>query len=199
VINHGPYGADNNFIHLSFDVEGDGRILGSLLDVLDKHNVKTTFFVVGSWAEANSYWLIEAAARGHEFANHSYSHSDMRQLTSAQMQAELQQTENIVMTHTGKTTKPWFRPPYGGYSTETVQTAYETGWTTVMWSGSGLDTSPDADEISICNALVQYAEPGAILLLHTSNPAVVTAVDRFITEMNARGYTIVPLSILLGG
>jgi peptidoglycan/xylan/chitin deacetylase (PgdA/CDA1 family) len=123
----------------------------------------------------------------------------MRQLTSAQMQAELQQTENIVMTHTGKTTKPWFRPPYGGYSTETVQTAYETGWTTVMWSGSGLDTSPDADEISICNALVQYAEPGAILLLHTSNPAVVTAVDRFITEMNARGYTIVPLSILLGG
>lgn len=172
--------------------------MGSLLNVLDKHQVKTTFFMVGSWAAANNYWVTEAAARGHEFANHTYSHSHLRQLTAERIQAELEQTEAIVRDLTGQTTKPWLRPPYGGYSEATVQAAFEAGWTTVIWSGTGLDTQPGADEDVICEALVQYAEPGAILLLHTSNPAVVTAVDRFITEIHGRGYTVVPLSMMIG-
>ncbi|MCL4264404.1 MAG: polysaccharide deacetylase family protein [Anaerolineae bacterium] len=198
VIHHGP--RDNRqFIHLSFDVEGHASVLGALLNVLDKHQVKTTMFIVGSWAEANSSWLSEIAWRGHEFGNHSYSHTHLRQLTPEQIQTELQQTEAIVLNLTGQSTKPWLRPPYGGYSEETVQAAYTAGWTTVMWSGHGLDTSPDADERTICNTLMQHAEPGAILLLHTSNPAVVTAVDRFITEMHAQGYTFVPLSVLMVG
>lgn len=198
VVGHGPTDADKKFIHLSFDVEGDGRILGSLLNVLDKHQVKTTLFIVGSWAEQNSTWVIEAAARGHEFANHSYSHTYLRQLSPEQIQAELQQTEAIVMGLTGQSTQPWLRPPYGGYSEETVQAAYEAGWTTVMWSGSGMDTISGADETTICNALIEYTEPGAILLLHTSHPGVVMAVDRFITEVHAQGYTIVPLSVMVG-
>ncbi len=193
----GPYDTHRNLIHLSFDVEGDGRILGSLLNVLDKHQVKTTFFIVGSWAEQNSTWVMDAAARGHEFANHSYSHTHLRQLTAEQIQAELQKTEEIVQALTGQTTKPWLRPPYGGYSEETVQTAFAAGWTTVIWSGSGADTAPGADEVSICNSLMQDLQPGAILLLHTSNPAVVTAVDQFISEAHARGYTVVPLSVML--
>ncbi|MBX3056789.1 MAG: polysaccharide deacetylase family protein [Anaerolineae bacterium] len=198
VIHHGPRD-QRQFIHLSFDVEGHASVLSALLNVLDKHQVKTTMFIVGSWAEANSAWLSEIARRGHEFGNHSYSHTHLRQLTPEQVQAELQQTETIVLNLTGQSTKPWLRPPYGGYSEETVQAASTAGWTTVMWSGHGLDTNPDADERTICNTLVQYAEPGAILLLHTSNPAVVTAVDRFITEMHTQGYTFVPLSVLMAG
>lgn len=154
---------------------------------------------MGSWAEANGHWVTEAAARGHEFGNHSYSHTHFRKLSSAQIQAELQQTETIVMSLTGQSTKPWMRPPYGGYSDETVQASYEAGWTTVMWSSGGADTAPGADGTSICNALVQDAYPGAILLLHTSHGGVVTAVDRFITEMYAQGYTFVSLSVMLSG
>ncbi len=156
-------------------------------------------FIVGSWAEANPSWVSEIARRGHEFGNHTYSHTHLRQLTTEQIQMELQQTETIMMNLSGQSTKPWLRPPYGGYSEDTVQAVHAVGWTTVIWSGHGLDTSADADERIICNTLVQYAEPGAILLLHTSNPAVVTAVDRFITEMHNQGYTFVPLSLLLAG
>lgn len=43
------------------------------------------------------------------------------------------------------------RPPYGAYDETTVQAAYEAGWTTIMWTGTGNDTQPEADEISICN------------------------------------------------
>lgn len=199
VIGYGPRDPGRKFIHLSFDVEGDPLNLNALLNVLDKHGVKTTMFVIGSWAVAHEEWIIKIARHGHELGNHSYSHSDLRQFTAEQIQAELRLTENIVMSLTGQSTQPWLRPPYGGYSESTVQAAYEAGWTTVMWSGSGADTNPNASEETICNALMQYAEPGAILLLHTSKSFTVTAVDRFITEMHRRGYTFVPLSVLMAG
>jgi peptidoglycan/xylan/chitin deacetylase (PgdA/CDA1 family) len=89
------------------------------------------------------------------------------------------------------------RPPYGAYNEASVQTTYEAGWTTIMWSGTGVDTAAEATEISICKNLVQYAGPGAILLIHPTRPDVIVAVDRFLTEMIARGYSFVPLSVLL--
>ncbi|MCB8965763.1 MAG: polysaccharide deacetylase family protein [Ardenticatenaceae bacterium] len=187
----------DNLIALTLDVEGTGSIINELLDVFDKHGVKVTVFLLGNWAEVNSAWVAEIAQRGHEFGNHGYSHTSMRQLTAVEIQTELQRTEDIVQALTGQTTKPWMRPPYGAYNEVSVQAAYEAGWTTVMWSGTGGDTEPEASEISICNNLVQYTGAGSILLIHPARPGVIVAVDRFLTEMIARGYSFVPLSVLL--
>jgi peptidoglycan/xylan/chitin deacetylase (PgdA/CDA1 family) len=195
VIGRGRTG--DNLIALTLDAEGTGAIIHDLLDVLDKHGVKVTFFLLGDWAEANGLWVAEIAQRGHEFGNHGYSHTNMLQLTAVEIQAELQRTEEIVQALTGQTTKPWMRPPYGAYNEASVQTTYEAGWTTIMWSGTGVDTAAEATEISICKNLVQYAGPGAILLIHPTRPDVIVAVDRFLTEMIARGYSFVPLSVLL--
>ena len=173
--------------------------MGQLLNVLDKHNVKATFFIVGSWAEANGRWLTEIAQRGHEFGNHTYSHPNLRDLTAEEVQQELTRTETIVQQLTGQSTKPWMRPPYGAYHEATVQTAYEAGWSTVIWTGTGIDTAPDASESSICNNLMRSAIPGAILLVHPSKAVTIPAIDRFMTEMIARGYTFVPLAVLFNG
>ena len=196
-IGRGP--SENNFISLTFDVEGDGELVGQLLNVLDKHNVKATFFIVGSWAEANGRWVMEIAQRGHELGNHTYSHSSLRELTVEEIQQELVRTEAIVQQLTGQSTKPWMRPPYGAYSDETVQTAFATGWSTVIWTGTGIDTAPDATESTICNNLMRSAIPGAILLVHPSKAVTIPAVDRFMTEMIARGYGFVPLAVLFNG
>ena len=196
-IGRGPTGA--NFISLTFDVEGAGELVGQLLNVLDKHNVKATFFIVGSWAEANGRWLTEIAQRGHEFGNHTYSHPNLRDLTAEEVQQELTRTETIVQQLTGQSTKPWMRPPYGAYHEATVQTVYEAGWSTVIWTGTGIDTAPDASESSICNNLMRSAIPGAILLVHPSKAVTIPAIDRFMTEMIARGYTFVPLAVLFNG
>jgi peptidoglycan-N-acetylglucosamine deacetylase len=183
-------------IALTFDVEGTPSILNQLLNVLDRHGVKTTIFVLGSWAEQYPDSVAAIARRGHEFGNHTYSHSNIRELSAAQLQAELERTEEIILNLTGQTTKPWMRPPYGLYSQENVQAAYEAGWTSVIWTATAEDTLPVVTEESICNALVRYAVPGAILLAHPSRPVVPAAVDRFITEMHARGYAFVPLSAI---
>ena len=56
-------------IHLGFDIEGEKFYLDELLDVLDRRQVKTTMFVLGSWAERNPDWVQEFARRGHEMAS----------------------------------------------------------------------------------------------------------------------------------
>ena len=93
--------------------------------------------------------------------------------------------------------QPWLRPPFGAYSDASVLAAYEAGYTTVIWSGSADDwrTGMGADEM--CETLLYYAVPGGILYAHTNRAEIVTAVDRFIGEMQAAGYTFVPLSVLM--
>lgn len=196
LLGHGPH-TDPPLLHLGFDVEGDPAPIGPLLDQLDQRQIKTTFFMLGSWAETYPDWVQEIARRGHELASHGYSHQEMSQLTAAQVRAELLATENSVQGLTGQTTQPWFRPPFGGYTETSLQVAYEAGWTTVIWTGSSNDWRSNMDADKMCATLRYYAAPGAILYAHTNRMEIVTAVDRFIAEMQAAGYTFVPLSVLL--
>ncbi|MCB8965478.1 MAG: polysaccharide deacetylase family protein [Ardenticatenaceae bacterium] len=184
-------------LHLGFDVEGDPYFVGDLLDVLDKRQVKTTMFVLGSWADTYPEWVQEFARRGHELATHGYSHADMSSMTASQISAELRDTEFSINSLTGQTTKPWLRPPFGSYSETSVQAAYAAGYTTVIWTGSANDWRSGMDADKMCATLRYYASPGAILYAHTNRAEVVTAVDRFIAEMQDAGYTFVPLSLLL--
>ncbi|MGB1251752.1 MAG: polysaccharide deacetylase family protein [Candidatus Promineifilaceae bacterium] len=186
-------------IHLGFDVEGDPSQLESILDVLDRRGVTTTMFILGRWAETYPNLIKEMAQRGHEFANHTYSHNNMGEMTAEQMEQELAQTEAIVQRLTGQTTKPWMRPPFGSRSDISLATSYAGGWTTVIWSGSGDDWRAEYDEDAICKSLLDTSYAGGILYAHTSRPEMADAIDRYIGTMQARGFTFVPLSILMSG
>lgn len=190
-------GHELNLLHLGFDVEGDPSFVGDLLAALDRRQVQTTFFVLGSWADTYPEWVQEFARRGHELATHGYSHAAMNDLTAAQIAWELRSTEASIIDLTGQTTKPWLRPPFGLYSDASLQAAYAAGYTTVIWSGSANDWQPGMDADKMCATLRYYARPGAILYAHTNRAEIVTAVDRFIAEMQYAGYTFVPLSLLL--
>ncbi|HSH03018.1 MAG TPA: polysaccharide deacetylase family protein, partial [Anaerolineae bacterium] len=190
-------GSGLRLIHLGFDVEGNTAHLGQLLDTLDKHGVKTTMFIMGSWAEQNPSWVKEMAARGHELANHTYSHANMRDMTPEQVAQELNDTERIVQNLTGQSTKPWFRPPFGSRSPESIQTTYDQGWTTLIWTGGTEDWRPDTTAQTMCDYLADQAYPGAILYSHTYHPDVPTTVDHFISNLQRVGYTFVPISIIM--
>lgn len=187
----------NNLIHLGFDVEGSPEPLAEILDVLDKHNVKTTMFILGSWAENNPDWVQTFAERGHEFANHTYTHGNMKEMDAATVQDELNRVEAIVQRLTGETTKPWLRPPFGSRSDVSLAAAYEAGWTTVIWSGSPEDWRPEFDEDAMCRTLIASSHAGGILYAHTGRPEMPAVIDRYIGTMQQRGFTFVPLTVLL--
>ncbi len=190
-------GGEFNLIHLGFDVEGNTSQLNALLDMLDRRQVKATMYMVGSWIESNPGWLETFIQRGHEVANHTYSHGNMRQMTPEQITDELEITETLILNTTGRTSKPWLRPPFGSRSDESIQVAYDLGWTTVIWSGSTNDWEEDTNADKMCRTMMETAVPGAIYYSHTFHPEIVEAIDRFIGEIQDQGYTFVPLSVMM--
>ncbi|MEM8858635.1 MAG: polysaccharide deacetylase family protein [Chloroflexota bacterium] len=186
-----------NIIHLGFDVEGSAEVLGPLLDVLDRRNVKSTMFLLGSWSVIYQDWVVEMADRGHEFANHTWSHGNMAEMDAAAVKEELASTEQFVQSLTGKSTKPFMRPPFGSRSEISIQAAYEEGYSTLIWTGSTEDWRPEADVNSMCKTLLDTSFPGGILYSHTWHPEMPETIDRFIGEMLAQGYTFVPVSVIL--
>lgn len=193
------YAGEPRLIHLGFDVEGSPEQLGALLDVLERRKVKTTMFILGSWAESHPEWIKEIGRRGHEFGNHLFSHANLRDLDATAIKNELIRTEDIVQGLTGKTTMPWMRPPFGSRTAESIQTAHEIGWTTVLWSGSSEDWQSGSSADTMCQTLLSTAFPGSILYSHTHHPEIAETVDRFIGEMQIQRYTFVPLSVILSG
>lgn len=190
-------GGGYSMIHLGFDVEGNDLYLEEILDILDKYNVKTTMFVLGSWAAFQPYWLEEFVARGHELANHSWTHGRMGEMEPDAVATELTMTEELVQTITGQSTKPWLRPPYGSRSPESVQAAFDNGYTTVVWTSSTDDWRVEYGVEEMCNALMEGAYPGSILYTHNHRPEIPEVIDRFIADMIDQGYTFVPLSVIL--
>ena len=189
----------SRYIHLGFDVEQDPAPVPALLEVLTSHGIYTNFFILASWAEENPELVAAIAAAGHEIGNHSYAHERMGEWSAEDILADLEQAETILRQITGRSTQPWFRPPFGNKSEASVQVAYDAGWSTVTWSGGSNDFvegTPEEVQNSICSDFLEGARPGAVLISHTFNEQTPAAVDRFIREMHAAGYVFMPLSVL---
>lgn len=189
--------ANPKLIHIGFDVEGNPEPLAEILDVLDARGVKTTMFILGSWADAYPGWVQEFAARGHEFANHTSTHGNLGNMSYEAVQDELNRVESTVQRLTGQTTKPWLRPPFGSRSEVSIQAAADAGWTTVIWSGSAEDWRSEFGTEEMCRTLLETSYPGGILYTHTGRPEMPEVIDRYIGTLQAEGYTFVPLSVMM--
>ena len=76
-------------VALTFDVAWGSENIEDILDILDKHNVKATFFLVGSWVDDNEELVKEIHNRGHEIGNHSNTHSSFPDISKDEKIEEL--------------------------------------------------------------------------------------------------------------
>jgi len=170
-----------------------------LLQVLKRHNIKATFFLNGQAAQNNAQLTRNTATAGHEIANHSYSHPDFRRTSTSEMKNQLARTETIIKNLTGKSTKPYFRAPYGATNSTVLRTVGDAGYThTFHWSIDTIDWTGNS-ATDIYNRVMNNLHPGAIVLMHTGAGASGTpgALERMIPAIKARGYRFVTLSQLL--
>jgi peptidoglycan-N-acetylglucosamine deacetylase len=185
-------------VSISFDAAWGGTQTIPILDILDKYNVKTTFFLVGFWVDKYPELVKEIAARGHEIGNHSQSHPHMSQLSEANIKEELRIMSDKVERITG--VRPTlFRPPYGDYSDKVVLISRAEGYEVIQWSIDSLDwKNRGASDINKqCTASVQN---GDIVLFHNDAQYILQALPTVIEHYQKLGYTIIPISqILLGG
>ncbi|EJD54576.1 glycoside hydrolase/deacetylase [Auricularia subglabra TFB-10046 SS5] len=122
----------------SFD-DGPAPYTPDLLDFLDKNDIKTTFFVVGSRVKDRPAYLQAQYAAGHQIAVHTWSHSSLTTLTTEQIIAELGWTKKIIQDAIGVTPK-YMRPPFGDIDDRVRAISMAMGLTPIIWTNTGADS-----------------------------------------------------------
>lgn len=189
---------EEKIIALTFDDGPHPKETHEVLDVLNKYNVKGTFFVVGKHANWYSEPLIRAAKEGHEIGNHTFTHPDISNLSSEDIKKEIKECEDTLFKLTGK--KPTlFRPPYGSYSKDKLgEIAKECGYKIILWTTIDAKDWKNPPSSQISNIIINKAQNGDIILLHDyATENTVKALDTIIPEMMKKGYKFVTVSELI--
>ena len=186
---------DQQAVSISFDASWGAEHTQNILDILDQHQVKTTFFLVNIWLEDYPAEAQEIADRGHEIGLHSVTHPRFSQLSVEQITDELIKNATLIAETTGYLAT-LFRPPFGDYNNRVISTASDLGFTTIQWSIDSLDWKDlSADEIS--QRVLQNISAGDIVLFHNNALHTAAALPQILGALAEKGLAVVPISELL--
>ena len=135
-----------------------------MLEVVNKYNVKTTFFVGGQWVEKEPEMLSKIVSSGHEIANHGYFHKDQEYLDYNQNYQEIKVNHELVKTMTGVTMN-LFAPPSGSFNKSTIKACFDLGYQTIMWTKDTIDWR-DKDANLIYSRATNKLKGGDLILAH---------------------------------
>lgn len=181
---------DKKYVAITFDVNwAEKENLPCILDVLDKYNVKGTFFIMGGWinySDDNVEKLKNIAGRGHEIGNHSYMHPSFSKISEQKMEEEIRKTDEVIKEYTGKDTV-LFRFPSGDYNNLAVKKVLSINHYPIQWDADSVDWKELGAEIEY-NRVMKKIHPGAILLFHNNAKYTPSNLDRIISELKNKGY-----------
>lgn len=204
ILFHQGAGAEHQ-VAITFDDGPDPKWTPQILDILKERGVKATFFLVGQNCEDHPGLVQRIVAEGHEIGNHTYYHRNLATMSEWQMQLELDATQRLIQSITGRSTS-LFRPPYNADSNpadlselEPLAVAERLGYTIVLEKIDPQDWArPGTAEI--IQRVKDLRDEGNIILLHDAGgdrSQTVEALPKIIDYLHARGDQIVSLSELL--
>jgi peptidoglycan-N-acetylglucosamine deacetylase len=193
-------------VAITFDDGPDPRWTPKILDILKAVNVKAAFFLVGMNAERYPGIVRRIVNEGHEIGNHTYYHPNLALCWPEHIRLELNATQFLLETITGRATT-LFRPPYAADTSPTqlseltpLRIAEDLNYLVVLESIDPQDwAKPGAD--TILQRVKQQRRDGSIILLHDAGgdrSQTVEALPRILEWLHTRGDSVVPLSTLLG-
>jgi peptidoglycan-N-acetylglucosamine deacetylase len=154
-----------NAVALTFDDGPDPRFTPQVLDILKENNIKATFFLMGSRAQAYPDLVKRIINEGHIVGNHTYWHPNLvKQGDIATLKTEVQRSEDELANLIGYRTK-LFRAPYGFLYNELVEELRDMNYTVAGWSVDSLDWQESPPE-QITYNVMSNIHPGAVILLH---------------------------------
>ncbi|HEX8732849.1 MAG TPA: polysaccharide deacetylase family protein [Ktedonobacterales bacterium] len=191
-------------VSLTFDSDGGSAgNAASYLDTLGAHDLRVTWFLTGYFARANPSLVLRMLRAGDDIGNHTLDHPDLVSPphSDSYICTELTQANSIIAGITGRTTRPYFRPPYGSYNTQVRTLAAKLGYRTILWSIDPRDWDSANTAADIERSVLDSSNlrPGAIILMHVNSAHEAEALPVIIEGLEARGYAIVPLSQLMQG
>jgi peptidoglycan/xylan/chitin deacetylase (PgdA/CDA1 family) len=175
-----------------------------LLEVLAKHKVRATFFLIGRYVKQRPEIAREIAQAGHAIGNHTFSHPNLIFASARKTRTELQGCEQALYDAVGQHSR-LFRPPFGGRRPVTLRIARSLGLEPVMWSVTGWDWSAKPAEY-VEKKVYKQIRGGDVILLHDGGHAelgidrsqTVIVTDRLIARYEAEGYDFVTVAEMKG-
>jgi peptidoglycan/xylan/chitin deacetylase (PgdA/CDA1 family) len=180
-------------VALTFD-DGPTAHTREIVDELQEFGAHATFFWVGSRITTGA--ALYSISHGEELANHTWTHPNMKGLTSEEASQQIGWTSARIAAFTGSP-PIWFRSPYNRLYTAEHEQVRAHGLLYANYDISSLDWIAGASEQSILAEVTRGLHPGGVILMHdspTHDPA--SYLPGLLSELKARGYSMVTLSTL---
>jgi len=170
-----------------------------LLDVLARHQVRATFFLIGRYVRQRPDIVRELLRSGHAIGNHTFTHPNLIWVSRADLRKQLEECQTAIEDAVGQ--RPTlFRPPFGGRRPVTLRVARAMGCHPVMWNVTGWDWNAKSAEY-IENKVTRQMRGGDVVLLHDGGHLqfgadrgyTVTATDRLIQRYKCEGREFVTI------
>lgn len=186
---------EDKAVSLTFDAAWGNEDTQTIIDILEKYNVKVTFFVIGQWAEKYPESVKALHDAGHEIMTHSYDHAHFSSLSTDQIVENINKGCDAVEDITG--VRPTlFRAPYGEYDDHVIAAVDSMGIRTIQWDVDSLDWK-DLSAGEIYSRVTSRVAPGSIVLFHNAALHTPEALGDIIEFLTGEGYSIVPVSELI--
>lgn len=182
-------------IALTFDDGPKAKITEEIIEVLNENDAKATFFILGINGKRYPKILEKIHESGHQIANHSYNHPNLKKLPMSDVKKELESTNKIISDVTNEKIV-YFRPPYGALGkTQKEELRKSLGMESVMWNICPKDWEKASDTNYIAKFLVENAKNNGIVLLHDYGKTA-QALKIAIPQLKAQGFEFVTVAEL---
>lgn len=181
-------------IYLTFD---DGPVQGTsqILDILDRHKAKASFFITGNKTEKNMAIVERMAGSGHCIGNHSYHHKSWFPiLPVSKIREEVENTQKIIYDIINQIPQ-FFRPPFGITNPLISKAIGPLDLKVIGWTIRSLDTM-EKDVTKVINRICRKLKPGSIVLLHDATPGINEVLEAVLIFCHESGLRPVSLNEL---
>jgi len=178
-------------VAITFD-DGPGKYTDDILSILEKYNVRATFFVQGKNVAGYKSVLERAVSLGNEIGNHTWSHVYLTKSSSSTIAQQINSTNNAVYNATGVYPKV-YRPPYGSYNNTVLNSI---SMPAIMWSVDTLDWK-HRDPAKTLESVKKSTTDGAIILMHDIHKPTAEAVESVVRHLILNNYQLVTVSELI--
>jgi peptidoglycan/xylan/chitin deacetylase (PgdA/CDA1 family) len=194
----------SNQLALTYDDGPNDPHTLRLLDVLARHNVRATFFLIGRFVQQRPDIVREVVKAGHVIGNHTFTHPLLTFNSSDQLRTQLTGCERALTDAVGEHSN-LFRPPFGGRRPAVLRVVRRLGLEPIMWNVTGYDWNvPSVEHIE--RKVTSKVRGGDVILLHdgghrafgTDRSYTVTATDRLIARYKSEGFEFVTIPEMMG-
>jgi peptidoglycan/xylan/chitin deacetylase (PgdA/CDA1 family) len=189
---------DQKVVALTFDDGPLNPYTSEILDILKKHDIKATFFVVGENVQSHPTLFKRIIDEGHEIGNHTWSHPMLKFKSAAYIRDQIERTDKAIRDQ-GYTGTTHFRCPYGLRPKALTGVLEDMGKEHILFNVDPTDWRRPPSE-TIAKRVLNQTHPGSIVLMHDGGGKrahTVEALETVISELSAKGYSFVTVEQML--